>query len=145
MNIAFDIGGVLSKYKSLRMLVASINHSIHASNEEWNKVFIITDMHPKEDVIKTLNNNKVWVNPERVYCADYEKYGEAAKGILLRDLKIDIFFDDFIGYLWWDTSWGKAPVRCLIMPDATLPYWSEDWKCEGGDFGRRKYNELHSS
>ena len=50
------------------------------------------------------------------------------KAVLLSELKIDIFFDDFIGYLAWDSSLGPAPIRLLVMPDPYKPYWADSWK-----------------
>ena len=133
MKIAFDIGGVLSKYKSMRTLLDSLDYA-------GEDIYIITDMHNKEEILEQLNANDILIHPRNVYSADYTKYGEAAKAILLRDLGIDIFFDDFIGYLFWDASWGPAPVRCLLMPDPLQPYWSDDWKVQDNlDFGRRRY------
>lgn len=132
MKIAFDIGGVLSKYKSIRTLLDSLAYA-------HEDIYIITDMHDMEEILRQLKENKIDVDRNNVYSADYMKYGEAAKAILLRNLKIDIFFDDFIGYTYWDSAWGPAPVRCLLMPDPTQPYWSDDWKCSGADFGRRRY------
>ena len=79
---------------------------------------------------------------KNVYCADYQKHGEMCKAVLLAQLKIDIFFDDFGPYLIWDSSLGPAPIRLLVMPDPYKPYWSPDWKTtDNSDFGRRKYSK----
>ena len=105
------------------------------------KVFIITDVHDKNNVLQQLRDNGMAYFPEsNVYCADYNRWGEACKAMLLKELQIDIFFDDFIGYLQWDSQLGPAPLRCLVMPDMFRPYWSPDWKVSGEDgvsFGRR--------
>jgi len=52
-----------------------------------------------------------------------------------KELGIDILIDDFIGYV----AVEGAPVRLLVMPDATKPYYDPNWKTDGseGDFGRR--------
>lgn len=131
--MAFDIGGVLSKDVRWKKLIEAIGDNV--------EVFIITDMHDKEEVMRTLVDNGVDICPSRVYCADYASYGEMCKAVLLKQLKIDFLFDDFVGYVQWDSSLGAAPIRCLVMPDARRPYWHENWKCKGGDFGRRKYSE----
>lgn len=100
-------------------------------------------MHNKEEVLKQLDENGFGlIRKENVYCADYDKHGELCKAVLLRDLKIDMFFDDFVGYTMWPSEFGPAPIRCLIMPDGFRPYWHEGWKCNGGEFGRRVYKRL---
>lgn len=137
MKIGFDIGGVLSKYPfEFKELLYSL----------WNKdypedIYIITDQHPKEQVIKVLVENGFdFIYPERIYCADYEKYGNMAKAIIIKELGIDIFIDDFDGYLQWDSTLGPQPILLKVQPDNYKPYWADSWKCDGGDFGRRKYS-----
>lgn len=135
MRVCFDLGGVCSKYpKEFREI---INCFISGKSE----VFVITDMHDKSEVVKMLKDNGFVDIPEKnIYCADYKTHGEFCKAILLRDLKIDLFFDDFIGYCEWDSTFGPAPIRCLVMPDGFKPYWAKEWKvdCES-DFGRRVF------
>jgi len=135
LKIAFDIGGVLSKYPAeFRKLLADLD-----GNDDI-ELFVITDMHDKDEVVKQLNENLgYFFSPKNVYCADYEKHGELCKAVLLRDLKIDMFYDDFVGYTMWPPHFGPAPIRMLVMPDGYRPYWHPDWKCSGGDFGRRVY------
>jgi len=139
LRIAFDIGGVLSKYpEEFNKLASSL----------WfaggNELHVITDMHDKKDVIKQLRDNhfsETLIPTQNIHCADYAKHGELCKAVLLRDLKIDMFYDDFMGYTMWPVHFGPAPIRCLIMPDGYKPYWHPDWKNNGGDFGRRVYKE----
>jgi hypothetical protein len=135
MKIAFDIGGVISKYpETFHWLMTSL-----AVNME---LYIITDMHDKTEVMKMLRDNNVEVPESRVYCADYTKHGDMCKAVLLKELGIDIFIDDFLSYTSWDSSLGSAPIRLLVAPDPFKPYWSDTWKCEGADFGRRKFSGL---
>jgi len=146
MNIGFDVGGVISKYpKEFMYLMDKLRGSYSL------ETFVITDQHPKDKVIQNLIDNGFmsihngvieYIKRENVYCADYEKYGNMAKALLLRDLKIDIFIDDFDGYLQWDSSFGPQPILLKVMPDAFRPYWHESWKQEGGDFGRKVYSHV---
>ena len=107
------------------------------------ELYIITDMHNKDEIMKLLKDNNVEVPPERVFSADYDKHGEMCKAVLLKELGIDMFFDDFVGYaMAWDSSFGPAPIRLLLCPDPYKPYWSDSWKCEGEDFGRRKFTKI---
>lgn len=133
MNIAFDIGGVISKHPStFRGLI----YDLHTTG---NKIFIITDMHNEVEVREMLRDNMI-PGEYTVHCADYAKYGDMCKAVLLSELKIDMFMDDFVGYLQWDSSLGQAPIRLLLMPDAYKPYWHDDWKVKTeSDFGRRRY------
>lgn len=137
MKIAIDIGGVLSKYPNeFKEVIESFPAEIH----------IITDMHDKNYVMEMLKLNEIDIAEEYVHTADYDKYGELCKAILLKELKIDILIDDFAGYLNWDSSLGKAPIRLLIMPDPYQPYWSDEWKTlDNSEFGRRKYVDGNSS
>lgn len=156
MRIGLDIGGVISKYPDIFKKLIS-KFCVH-------EIYIITDQHPKEHIIKVLEDNKftrseyvdvknvetqivtetnkkiyTGIQPENIYCADYEKYGNMAKAILIKELNLDIFIDDFDGYLQWDSSLGPQPLLLKVQCDAFKPYWSELWKQDGGDFGRRKY------
>ena len=102
VKIAFDISGVISKYPDeMRQLMALPDAEI----------FVITDMHEKTEVLKMLTDNGFMISEDHVLCADYATYGEMCKAVLLRDLKIDILLDDFVGYMQWDSSFGKAPIR----------------------------------
>ncbi len=136
MRIGFDIGGVLSKYPhQFDELMRAIYFNIY-----FHDIFIVTDQHPKEEVLKTLAKNGFdWLNPDNVYCADYEKYGNAAKCILIAQLGIQVFIDDFEPYLQWDSTFGEQPILLRVQPDMFKPYWHSQWKCEGGDFGRRHF------
>ncbi|MEI6297208.1 MAG: hypothetical protein WCO84_06260 [bacterium] len=131
MRLCLDIGGVISKYpdqfKKLLLLFPS------------NDIFVITDMHKKEEVLQMLENNGFGFIPENnIYCADYKSKGEFCKALLLKELKIDIFIDDFGGYLQWDSILGDAPIRLLVVPDGFKPYWAPEWKVDvQQDFGRR--------
>ena len=131
MRIAFDIGGVLSKYPdTFKELISSLGQNI--------EVFVITDMHKKEEVVKMLSDNGFNFNTDNIFCADYTNKGEMCKAILLKELKIDMFFDDFVGYLQWDSALGPAPIRLLVAPDAFRPYWHNNWIVQDNfDFGRR--------
>jgi len=140
MNIAFDIGGVISKYPDVLKKLMS---KLMDTNCE---IYIITDMHDKKHVNSILQTNGIYLPLDHIHCADYNKYGDMCKAILLRDLKIDLMFDDFIGYLGWDSTFGDAPIRLLVMPDSFKPYWHTDWKTNDDlEFGRRVYSESTNS
>jgi hypothetical protein len=131
VRFAFDIGGVISKYPDLyRELIDDLMVRGHT-------IYILTDMHPMDKVVKTLDINGI--NRHGILIADYERHAEMSKDVLLKEYEIDFFFDDFIGYVVGD----GAPIRCLVMPDAVSPYYHPNWKTVDGeaDFGRRRYTK----
>jgi hypothetical protein len=146
MRIGFDIGGVISKYpQEFKEIIE--NFSIDMPYADYSNVFYISDMHPKEKIIQALKDNSIPFSEANIYSADYEKYGNMAKAVLIKDLSLDVFVDDFDGYLQWDSWLGPQPLLLKVMPDAFKPYWHDDWKCDGGEFGRRKaphFTELGS-
>ena len=132
MKIGLDIGGVISKYPQ------EFRDFLNNLNAEF---YVISDMHPKSEILKVLQDNDFLdkVKEENIYSADYEKYGNFAKAILIKELGIQMFIDDFDGYLQWDSSFGPQPILLKVQPDGFKSYWHDDWKCDGGEFGRRKY------
>lgn len=136
IRVAFDIGGVLSKYPEVfRPVVAAFL----ASGIE---VHVVTDMHDRDETLTILRENGFGaIQEENVHDSDYESEGEFCKATILRRLGIDLILDDFPGYLTWDSRFGPAPVRCLVMPDPYRPYWAETWRGDpdAGEFGRRAW------
>ena len=133
-RVAFDIGGVLSKFPDILRPIAQ------ALIDGGVDVYVITDMHDHAQVVATLRDNGFgFIPPDRVHCADYATHGEGCKAELLRELAIDMILDDHPGYV----AVQGCPIRCLVMPDAERPYWHEDWKASDGasDFGRRVYRK----
>lgn len=132
MKIAFDIGGVLSKFPvEFQIMIRALSLSSEI------ECYVMTDMHDKPKVVAMLAENGFGMIPEeRIYTSDYNTHGEMCKAILCQELGIDVLIDDFIGYV----APEGAPMRLLMMPDAYKPYWHDNWKVsEGdGDFGRRK-------
>ena len=139
LRIAFDIGGVLSKYPDLfRSLIQALNytdtHSVHATRNV--EIYIISDIKPKEKAIAFLKDNGFYNDLflSNILVADYNKYGEACKAVLCKEYAIDIFVDDHLGYL----TPKSGAVRLLVMPDDSRPYYAASWKTDGseGNFGR---------
>jgi hypothetical protein len=145
MRVAFDIGGVISKYPGeFRSLIMDINRG-------GGTVFVISDMHPRERIIEVLRMNRFideddgrfgLIREENVVSADYNEHGEACKAVLLEQLGIHMFFDDFIGYV-TPTLGAHRTIRLLVMPDHEKPYYDETWKMPEGEptFGRRTYSK----
>lgn len=141
LKVGFDIGGVITKYPE------TFKQLIRVLFEGGAEVFIITDQTNKDQVIQTLKDNGLdYIHPDNIFCANYEKYGDYAKSIIVNKLRLDIYIDDHLPYLNWDSWMGSAPVRLLVLPDGFKPYYSDSWKQETFSFGRTSvhFTELGS-
>lgn len=140
IKIAFDIGGVLSKYSDIfGKLVAKLQS---ADDGRWAEqifsvdVYVISDMHDVAMMHSMLQKNGFNIPMNRIFSADYDSYGEYCKTKLCEELKIDILIDDFVGYL----AEGDF-IRLLVMPNVRKPYYDDTWKIDGEEasFGRTRY------
>lgn len=139
MKVAFDIGGVLSKYPAqFKELISRVS-----DRGRLNDVFVISDMFPREKIIDLLKLNEVPFIEGNVWSADYERFGDGCKAELLNLLKIDLFFDDHIGYVATSVPGYYPTIRCLVWPDASKPYRADDWIVPDGEpeFGRITYHK----
>ncbi len=134
IKIAFDVGGVLSKYPGL---FKKILWMLIGDRDQWRPIelYCISDMHPVQKIRDALELNGFLEFFDHVLSADHETYGERCKQVLCEEHGIDVLIDDFQGYL----AGGKH-VRMMVMPDPDEPYWHDDWKTnpEDGAFGRRR-------
>lgn len=137
MRIAFDIGGVLSKYPEVFRPLLDLLLFRGVDPRYQIETYVISDMKPHAKAVAFCHDNGFDVPPERIICADYDRHGEMCKAIACQDIGIDILIDDFGGYV---AILGSPPVRLLVMPDPSRPYYADDWKTDGseGNFGRRK-------
>jgi hypothetical protein len=147
MRVAFDIGGVLSKYPNQfrELILKIVSHGLG----HWPamEVFIISDMHPKEKIVELLRLNRIdGFSYDNVYCADYDTHGDGCKAELLDQLKIDLFFDDHIGYVATSIPGTYPTIRCLVWPEAGLPYRADSWIVPDGEpeFGRKTYYKMRT-
>lgn len=136
LKIAFDIGGVLSKYPDqFRILISKLLQPDLTGTASVD-IYVISDMHDVDKMHQLLvDNGFFFIKKDRIFSANYAEHGEFCKTQLCNQLGIDILIDDFIGYL----AEGSF-IRLLTMPNTSLPYYHDTWKTDGseGDFGRRK-------
>jgi hypothetical protein len=136
MRVAFDIGGVISKFPRIcRQMIVALTRG-------GAEVFILTDIHDRVSVLDVLRRNEICppVPEANVFTSDYAVYGEACKAVLVDRLAIDVLIDDHGGYVAW--PWAQpAPMRLLVQPDQRRPYHAPEWETDGseGDFGRHAY------
>lgn len=124
IKVSFDIGGVLSRHtKVLRVMAMALSSRCECH--------VLTDM-ARDVAIKMLaDNDLLWIfsinltDGSRVHCADYSKYGENCKAILIKELGIDVHIDDHMGYLM-----NSPAIGFFVMPRADLPYYSDEWLVE---------------
>jgi len=137
VRIAFDIGGVLSKYPGVFRPLIDLLCFRGIDPRYGIETYILSDMKPHEKAVAFCHDNGFPVPPQRVVCCDYLEHGEGCKAVACERLGIDILVDDHIGYV---ATAGKPLVRLLVMPDPSLPYYHDDWKTDGseGTFGRRR-------
>ena len=138
IKIAFDIGGVLSKYSDIFSKLVAKLQSADGGNSASVDVYVISDMHDVAMMHSMLQKNGFNIPMNRIFSADYDSYGEYCKTKLCEELKIDILIDDFVGYL----AEGDF-IRLLVMPNVRKPYYDDTWKIDGDEasFGRRRYHE----
>ncbi len=136
MKIAFDIGGVLSKYPDVFRPLLDLLLFRGIDPRYGVETYIVSDMKPHAKAVAFCHDNGFLVPADRVLCADYQAHGELCKAVLCEQYGIDVLVDDFAGYV---ATVGKPLVRMLVMPDPTLPYYDDSWITDGseGSFGRR--------
>jgi hypothetical protein len=125
MKVAFDVGGVLTRYpRECRELIACLLQGGH-------EVFVVTDMPDRDKVVAALVAND-FTDPRllgNVVLARHSRHGDACKAVVLLDLGIDVLVDDHLGYLGW--PWPtRAPLRLLVVPDPRRAYYGETWRGE---------------
>lgn len=128
MKIGIDVGGVSTKFP-LEMI--SLCNSMILTGHE---VLFITDREDIDVVCRGLSSTGFSVCDEQVIFADYKKYGDACKSVLMREIGVDIMIDDNPGYLAW--PWPEpAPLRLQVFPDQCRPYYSPLWVHSLAPFG----------
>jgi len=88
MKIAFDIGGVLSKYPGeFRVLIAALAQSPLVD------VRAITDQTDRDYTLQRLKDNGFDIPPDRVHNADYAQCGGMCKAVVVNAHGIDVIID----------------------------------------------------
>lgn len=111
MKLAFDIGGVLGKYPAVFLsLIAALQRG-------GAEVYVLTDIPEKETAEGLLEKYGYSFPPEKILCADFPKYGECCKAVLIKEYGIDVLIDDHPGY-----CADSGCVSLFVWPDPHLPY-----------------------
>ncbi len=111
MKLAFDIGGVLGKYPTVFLPIISALHDGGA------EVFVLTDIPDKQVAQEQLNRYGYSFSPEKILCADFERYGERCKSVIIKEHGIDVLIDDHPGY-----CADSGCVSLFVWPDPLVPY-----------------------
>lgn len=123
MKIAFDIGGVISRYPN------QMKELMHDLWQSGNEIYILTDMN-QVDAIACINENDLNYcvgdlfdrRPERILSADWSKYGDRCKTVLMDKHDIDILIDDRPDYC----AEGGF-IGLTLSPRPGVPYYHETW------------------
>jgi hypothetical protein len=127
MKIGIDVGGVSTKFP---LELISICNSMILTGHD---VLFITDREDIDVVYCELSSTGFSVYKEQVIFADYKKYGDACKSVIIREMSVDIMIDDHPGYLAW--PWPEpAPLRLQACPDQRRPYYSPLWASSKAPF-----------
>jgi len=122
IKVAFDIGGVLSRHTEVLRKMAEV----FGSATDIFETHVLTDISKKMAMQMLMDNGLAHLfgrDGERVHHADYAKYGDNCKSVVLKEIGIDVLFDDHMSYLM------DAPaLGLLVMPRASLPFYSDQWK-----------------
>lgn len=136
LKVSFDIGGVLSKYPYI------FKPMIFALVKGGAEVHVLTDME-KEKALRILAMNDLGpeVIPEMwVHFADFARYGDPCKDLIITRIGIHVHIDDYPGYL----AAGDYGVRLMVWPSNQESYYSSEWKTDGseGEFGRNRPSKI---
>ena len=121
MKIAFDIGGVISRYpkQMLEMMTALIKGG--------TEVHIITDMN-QQDALTTCKENKILdiINRKNIHSADWSANGDKCKTEICENIGIDILIDDRPDYC----AQGNF-IGLVLSPRPDTQYYAPTWKNAG--------------
>ncbi len=110
IRISFDVGGVITKYPS--EFVAIIDA---LQKSKIIEVFILTDMDyqaTKKILIKCGLKFKL----QNILNADWEKYGERCKKVLIEKHNIHVHFDDLPSYC------QSSAISLFVWPNNDIPF-----------------------
>ena len=113
MKLAFDIGGVLGKYPDAFLPMIS---ALQVGGAE---VFVLTDILEMKVAQEKLNKYGYSFAPDHILCADFERYGERCKSVLIKEHSIDVLVDDHPGY-----CVDSGCISLFVWPDPYKPYES---------------------
>jgi hypothetical protein len=121
VKIAFDIGGVISRYpeRMMQMMSALLRGGV--------EVYIITDMNQR-DALATCEQNSLLaiIGPERVFSADWSAHGDRCKTEVCKKLGIDVLIDDRPDYC----AEGDF-IGLVLSPRPHVPYYASGWSNAG--------------
>lgn len=116
MIIAFDIGGVISRYpEQMRELMLAFQAA-------GTDVRVLTDMCP-DDARASLNANGFDFMPDdKIHSADWTAHGDRCKSEVIRREGIDVLIDDRPDYC----AEGDF-IGLVLSPRPQKPYYATEW------------------
>jgi len=116
LKIAFDIGGVISRYPQ-EML--NLMQSLQKGGVD---IHIITDMNQKDALSACRENNINFLPEENIHSADWSAHGDCCKTVVCDKLGIDILLDDRPDYC----ADGNF-IGFVLSPRVRKPYYAPGW------------------
>lgn len=117
MRIAFDIGGVISKYPDQMM---EMMKALIAGGQD---VYILTDMSKETAVPMCRMNGIDFIDDDHILCADWGAYHDRAKTVVCESMGIDVLIDDRPDY----AAEGNF-IGMVLSPRPRKPYYAGSWK-----------------
>jgi hypothetical protein len=114
VKIAFDIGGVISRYPDQ---MKTIIQALMAGGVD---VCIVTDMPPATANILLRLNGFDFV--PSVYCGNWTEHGDMCKSLICEREGIDVLFDDRPDYC----ALGNF-IGFVLAPRPQIPYYAQKW------------------
>lgn len=116
LKIAFDIGGVITKFPE-------ICYTLISSLKSHFDIYIVTDI-PRETAVKLCEKNGLFklIPSENLVSADWNQFGDRCKSMVYKDLGIDVAIDDRPDYIYEGVTLGL-----YTMPRPDLPYYDKSW------------------
>jgi hypothetical protein len=118
MKIAFDIGGVISRYPQQMI------QFMRALTIGGIEVHIVTDI-PYHAALWLCQVNRIEVPFNQIHSCDWAKDGDLCKTKKCEELGIDILIDDRPDYC----AVGKF-IGLVLSPRPTIPYYAPEWQSQ---------------
>lgn len=117
MRVAFDIGGLISRYpKEMKRLMEALS-------DGGVEVHIVTDMNAGDAWNACVNNGlDLLVDPRRVHSCDWSQHGDLCKTEMMERMGIDILIDDRPDYC----ASGKF-IGLVLSPRPHIDYYHRSW------------------
>lgn len=116
MKVAFDIGGVISRYpfEMKKLMLSLIKGGV--------EVCIMTDMNAEDARNAVLENGLDFIPTDQIYSCDWSRHGDLCKSKMIESLGVDILIDDRPDYC----AAGDF-IGLVLSPRPDKNYYHDTW------------------